>query len=159
MNALHRAVRGASPLPALLSLVGLAVVVLALALGVGQAWAQPVFTIRMGDLHGLIDARGQVLLAPEFTQLQVGEPLILARKGNRTAYFDRSGRMVIEPQSALTEPFVDGLSPSPGKDAQGKSRWGYADAGLALAIAPQWDQAEPFADGLAVVGVLDAWGC
>jgi hypothetical protein len=36
------------------------------------------FPIRQGDLHGLIDGRGRVVLAPEFTDLLQGDPLILA---------------------------------------------------------------------------------
>ena len=123
--------------------------------------AQPLpalFPIRSGDLHGLINAEGRVLLAPEYTELRIGQPLIMVRKGSRTAYVDADGKMVIEPQDELGQPFADGLVPMRGKDAAGKPRWGYADAKRHLAIAPAFDDAQPFVDGLAVVGLADAWG-
>ena len=50
-----------------------------------SAQAQPLFPIRQGDLQGLIDANGRVVLAPEFAELVQGDPLVLARKGSRTA--------------------------------------------------------------------------
>ena len=81
----------------------------------------------------------------------------LARKGSRTAFFDGQGKMVIDPQEELYQPFSDGLQPMRGKDAQGKPRWGYADAKRQLVLAPAWDEAGPFVDGLAVVGLADAW--
>ena len=124
--------------------------------------APPVFTIRAGDLFGLIDAQGKQLLPAEFVEITLGDPLILVRKGQRTAYFDASvdasGRMVIEPQDKLTRPFANGLTPAPGNDAQGRLRWGYVDVQQRPVIAPAFDHVEPFADGLAVVGLADAWG-
>ncbi len=132
-------------------------------MGIGWATAQPtqpstLFSIRAGDLFGLIDASGKVLLPPEFFEIKPGDPLTLVRKGSRTAYVDGTGRMVIEPQEALSQPFASGLSLAPAKDAQGRSRYGYVDATRAFVIPPTWEHAETFVDGLAVVGVADAWG-
>lgn len=124
----------------------------------GAAQEAPVYGIRAGDLHGLIDATGRVILPAEFTEIKLGQPLILVRKGVKTAYVDRQGKMVIAPQEKLLHPFAEGLTPTTGLDAQGKQRWGYADAGGALAIRPAFDSAEGFVDGLAVVGLADQWG-
>ena len=118
----------------------------------------PLFFIRQGDLHGLIDPEGRTVLPAEFDRIELGAPWVMARKGARVAFFDGQGRMVIEPQEALTRPFTDGLQPLRGQDAQGRNRWGYADARRQMVLAPAWDDAGPFADGLAVVGLADAWG-
>jgi hypothetical protein len=130
-----------------------------------QAFAQaameplpPLFFIRSGELHGLIDAQGRVVLPAEFSEIKLGQPLVMARKGARTAFFDGQGRMVIDPQDELVQAFADGLQPMPGKDAQGKLRWGYASPQRQMVLAPAWDEARPFVDGLAVVGMADAWG-
>ena len=120
--------------------------------------ASTLFSIRSGDLFGLIDAQGKVLLPAEFVEIKPGDPLTLVRKGNRTAYVDGTGRMAIEPQETLTQPFANGLSLAPGKDAQGRLRYGYVDATRAFVIAPTWEYAETFVDGLAVVALADAWG-
>lgn len=132
--------------------------------GFGWAAAQggptlpPLFPIRHGDLHGLIDASGRVVLPPEFDDVKLGEPLVMVRKAARTAYFDGGGRMVVQPQEAWTQPFAEGLVPVAAKNAQGQWRWGYADPAGTMVIAPQFDSAGPFAGGLAVVAVADAWG-
>ena len=81
--------------------------------------ATALYSIREGDLFGLIDAKGRVVLAPEFTEIIFGQPLTLVRKGQRTAYLDASGRMVVPPQEAWTLPYAEGLMPAMGKDAQG----------------------------------------
>lgn len=123
------------------------------------AEAEPaLLPIRSGDLLGLIDARGRVVLPAEFEELKIGDPLILVRKARRTAYFDFQGRMVVPPQDAWSQPFSAGLVPAVGKDPQGKSRWGYADPQGRWSLPPAWDDAQPFTDGLAVVGLADAWG-
>ncbi|HSV47546.1 MAG TPA: WG repeat-containing protein [Ramlibacter sp.] len=118
----------------------------------------PVFAIRQGELHGLIDREGRVIVPAEFEELKAGEPLILVRKAARTAFLDYSGQMVIQPQSELTQPFAQGLAPAALRDAQGKTRYGYVDAQRKPVIAAAYAQAEGFVDGLAVVGVEDAWG-
>ena len=120
--------------------------------------AVPLFPIRSGDLHGLIDITGRTVLPAEFTELVLGDPLILARKGSRTGYFDSTGRMVVTPQDAWPQPFNGGMTPAHGKDAQGRARWGYVDPAGAWLVAPAFDDAGPFVDGLAVVGIADAWG-
>jgi len=128
----------------------------------GNAPAQqplpPLFPIRSGDLHGLINLEGQVVLPAEYNELRLGQPFIMLRKGYRTAYADADGKLVIEPQDELSQPFAEGLVPMRGKDAAGKPRWGYADARRQLVIAAAFDEAQPFVEGLAVVGIADAWG-
>lgn len=139
-------------------------IVVAMLLAMALSWPAragedvPLYFIRSGELHGLIDATGRVLLPPEFTEIKLGSPLIMVRKGYKTAYVDRQGKMVIPPQEKLTQPFSEGLTPATGLDAQGKQRWGYADASGALLIRPAFDSAEGFVDGLAVVGLADEWG-
>lgn len=118
----------------------------------------PLFPIRQGDLHGLINLEGQVVLPAEYTELRLGQPLIMLRKGYRTAYADGAGQLVIEPQDELSLPFAEGLVPMRGQDRAGKPRWGYADARRQWVIAAAFDEAQPFVDGLAVVGLADAWG-
>jgi len=116
------------------------------------------FPIRHGDLHGLIDAKGRVVVPPEFEELKIGDPLILVRKSARTAYMDQDGTMAIAPQADLRLPFAEGLTPAPLPDRQGRTRWGYVDPARKVVIEPAFAHAEGFADGLAVVGVEDAWG-
>ena len=120
--------------------------------------APPLYPIRKGDLHGLIDRQGKVLLPAEFFKITLGDPLILVRKDNRTAFFDYLGKMRIEPQNAIRGPFRNGLAPSALADAPNKKRWGYVNGENRAVIAAAYDSAEPFSDGLAVVGLLDAWG-
>ena len=120
--------------------------------------ATALHSIRQGDLFGLIDAKGRVVLAPEFTEIIFGQPLILVRKGQRTAYLDASGRMVVPSQEAWTLPYAEGLMPAMGKDAQGRTRWGYVDSSGKWAITAAYDSAGAFSGGLAVVGLDDAWG-
>lgn len=60
--------------------------------------AEPaLFPIRQGERQGLIDAGGKVLLAPEYDEVRVGDPLVLVRRGARTAYADAAGRLVVPP--------------------------------------------------------------
>jgi hypothetical protein len=118
----------------------------------------PVFPIRSGDLHGLIDRQGRVLLPAEFTEVLPGDPLILVRKGYKTAFFDYRGGMVIAPQNAITKPFSMGVAPAVLGEAPGRTKYGYVDAGQQIVIPAAYDDAEPFVDGLAVVGIADAWG-
>lgn len=117
-----------------------------------------VFQIRSGDQLGLIDAAGHVLLAPEYAEVRIGDPLILLRKGSRTAYVDRQGKMVIAPQELLSQPYAEGLTAAPAATAQGQRRWGYVDAAGRSVIAPTFDDAQAFEGGVAVVGMADAWG-
>ena len=81
----------------------------------------PVFSIRDGDLLGLINVDGHVIVPPEYEELRTGDPLILVRKSARVAYVDYEGHMVIAPQSDLTRPFAEGLTPAVMRDGQGKS--------------------------------------
>lgn len=118
----------------------------------------PVFAIRSGDLHGLIDREGRVIVPAEFEDLKLGDPLILVRKAARVAYLDYTGRMVIQPQAELTLPFAEGLTPAPLRDSQGRGRMGYVDVQRKVVIEPAYVHAEGFVDGLAVVGMDDAWG-
>ena len=76
------------------------------------------------------------MLPPEYSELRLGQPYIMLRKGYRTAYADGDGKLVIEPQDELSQPFADGLVPMRGKDGSGKLRWGYADPKRQLVIAP-----------------------
>ena len=120
--------------------------------------AAALYAIREGDLFGLIDAKGRMVLPPEFSEIIIGQPLTLVRKGQRTAYLDGTGRMVVQPQEAWTLPYAEGLMPALGKDAQGRARWGYMDGAGALAVQPAYDDAGAFSGGVAVVGLDDAWG-
>ena len=120
--------------------------------------APPLYPIRLRDQHGLIDRQGKVLLPAEFAEVTLGDPLILVRKENKTAFFDYQGKMRIEPQGAIGGPFRNGLAPSSLDDGQGKKRMGYVNGEKRTVIAPTFDAADPFSDALAVVGVADAWG-
>ena len=118
----------------------------------------PVYFIRAGDLLGLIDASGKVIVPSEFEELKPGDPLILARKAYRVAYLDYQGNMAIPPQDTLNQPFREGLTPALLKDAQGKLKYGYVDAQRKTVIEPAFAHAEGFVDGLAIAGLEDAWG-
>lgn len=145
-------------LAAVASLLGLCAACPPATAGAAEPALPPLFPIRQGDLHGLIDRDGRVVLAAEYSEIRIGSPWILVSKGARVAYADGSGRLVIEPQDVLSQPYTQGLVPMPGKDAQGRMRWGYADAQRRMVIAAAYDEAGPFVDGLAVVGMADEWG-
>lgn len=123
-----------------------------------QAEPPALLYIRSGDLLGLIDTSGKVVVPAEFEELKIGDPLILARKGYRTAYLDYRGQMVIPPQEAMTQPFREGVVPTLLKDVEGKPRYGYVDAQRRTVINPAYAHAESFVDGLAIAGLEDAWG-
>src|SRR5215212_8338076 len=107
----------------------------------------PVFPISDGELRGLVDREGRVIVPPEYEELKVGDPLILVRKAARVAYLDFSGRMVINPQAELVSPFSEGLAPAMNRDVQGKLRYGYVDAARKVVIAPAYAHADGFVDG------------
>ena len=91
----------------------------------GTAFADAgLYVIREGELMGLIDRKGKVVLAPEFEELKIGDGLVLARKGYRTAYFDPAGTMVIKPQDRATQPFAEGRVPVPNGKGHGLRRQG-----------------------------------
>jgi hypothetical protein len=118
-----------------------------------------VFPIRDGDLHGLIDRDGKLILPAEFSQpLQLSDGLIMASKGSRTAFFDASGRMVIGPQEQTRGPFSEGLAPAVVADAAGKPVLGYVDRRLKPVIQGAFRDVGPFSDGMAEVAVADEWG-
>jgi hypothetical protein len=91
-----------------------------------------VFPIREGDLHGLIDRDGKVILPAEFTHsLSLSDGLIMATKGAKTAFFDATGKMVIKPQDQTRGPFSEGLAPAYVADGvAGKPGLGYVDRDL-----------------------------
>jgi hypothetical protein len=118
-----------------------------------------VFPIREGDLHGLIDRAGKVILPAEFTNpLQLSDGLIMASKGAKVAYFDATGKMIIRPQAQTRGPFAEGLAPAMVADAAGKSALGYVDRELKTVIRGDFRDVGPFSDGLADVAVADEWG-
>ena len=74
----------------------------------------PVFSIRDGDLLGLINVDGHVIVPPEYEELRTGDPLILVRKSARVAYVDYEGHMVIAPQFSVAVPeSTGGDAPGP----------------------------------------------
>ncbi len=118
-----------------------------------------VFPIRDGDLHGLVDRDGKVILPAEYSQpLQLSDGLIMATKGTRTAFFDATGRMIIRPQEQTRGPFSDGLAPAVVADAMGKPALGYVDHDLKPAIRGDFRDVGPFSEGMAEVAVADEWG-
>lgn len=117
----------------------------------------PVFPIRRGDLHGLIDAQGHVLLAAEYDEINPGDPLVLVRRSARTAYADYHGAFVIAPQEALTQAFREGLTPA-GTLVGGKLKYGYMDAHRQFALPAIYESADNFSDGLAIIGGSNTWG-
>jgi hypothetical protein len=118
-----------------------------------------VFPIREGDLHGLIDRDGKVLLPAEFSQpLALSDGLIMATKGAKTAFFDAKGTMAIKPQDQTRGPFAEGLAPAIVPDANGKATLGYVDKNLQPVIRGDFRDVGPFSDGMAEVAVPDEWG-
>lgn len=160
MHRRHRRLAAWAALRRWLRALALPLAGLACSMAAAAPAAVALLPIRDGELHGLIDAQGRVVLPAEFDDIQPGEPLILARKGMRHAYFDAAGQMVVAPQEAWTQRFAEGLVAAPSRESQGgrPPRWGYADARQQWVIQPAWQQAEPFVDGLAIVGLEDAWG-
>jgi hypothetical protein len=65
---------------------------LALATSLAAQTLRPVFAIRDGDLHGLIDRNGRVIVPPEYEELKTGNPLIMVRKASRVATSTTAGR-------------------------------------------------------------------
>src|SRR6185295_18839945 len=118
-----------------------------------------VFPIREGDLHGLVDRDGKVILPAEFSQpLQLQDGLIMAQKGTKTAFFDATGKMIIKPQEQTRGPFAEGLAPAIVTDTAGKSALGYVDHDLKTIISGNFRDVGPFSDGMAEVAVPDEWG-
>src|SRR5688572_14995949 len=138
-------------------------VIFAIPLGfalIAQADDPPiVFPIREGDLHGLIDRDGKVILPAEFSEpLQLLGGLIMASKGSKTAFFDATGGMIIKPQDQTRGPFSEGLAPAVVTDAAGKTALGYVDRDLKTVIRGDFRDVGPFSDGMAEVAVPDEWG-
>ena len=127
---------------------------------VAQAADPPlVFPTREGDLHGLIDRDGKVILPIEFSQpLQLSDGLIMATKGSKTAFFDATGKMIIRPQEQTRGPFSDGLAPAFVADAAGKPALGYVDRELKPVIVGDFRDVGPFSEGMAEVAMADEWG-
>jgi len=134
---------------------------LAMALGLcahnASAERLPLFPIRVGDKHGLIDINGREIVPPEYSRVELGDPWISLTKGSKTAFADYAGKLLIPPQTAIAGRFAHGLAPAY-LDSRQDSAYGYVNADGRTAISPQFDYADVFADGVAIAGRHDEWG-
>ncbi len=108
---------------------------------------------RKGDLLGLRDNKGNIILLPEYQRIEY-EPTgnwfrveQRLRGSSIWGYVDLQGKVVIPLKYRDIGPLRDGLV-----RAQNDAGWGFIDAGGATIIAFQYDQAGDFANGRAEVG-------
>lgn len=117
-----------------------------------------------GQLYGAMDAKGEVLLQPEWTQLAYdGSGGWLALEGD--PYDEQADEIVhIDGKGTAKQTGVycvgglTGLSDGrmPFMDADG--RYGALDAGGAIAVNPLWQYMGPYSNGLAKVAGLEGQG-
>jgi hypothetical protein len=106
--------------------------------------------IRSGDLLGLIDARGRVVLPAEFEELKIGDPLILVRGAPHGL------RLPGQDGGAAAGPGASPSAPAgPHRRTQG-NRAGYADPQAAVALPPGTMPSPSPTAGRGGPG--DAWG-
>jgi WG containing repeat len=139
-----------------LRLIGLALVLLALA--ACGSWSQPAkhYLIRQQDLWGYIDQTGKTIIAPQFhsaRRFAEGRAAVEQTEG-KVGYIDETGAIIIEPSFEVAENFSEGLAA-----VKRDGKWGYVDPTGKIVIEPRFAMANSFSGGLAAVqGDDKKWG-
>lgn len=106
-------------------------------------------SVRVGDLYGYIDRRGEFVVRPQFIRAgDFSEGLACVVLGEKTGYIDRAGRWVVGPQAAPHSGgrFKEGVAPAAFPTAYG-TKWGYIDRCGRVVIEPRFDLAGEFDGG------------
>jgi hypothetical protein len=127
---------------------------------------EPLFPFRKGILHGFIDRKGEVVIAPRY-RLDRPDDIVNLFAGDRApvrleplglfGYIDRAGEVVIPARFARAERFAEGLaavaveSRHPHRGYERK--FGYIDRRGDFVVEPRFDSAGPFSEGRACVDV------
>jgi hypothetical protein len=126
---------------------------------VTDVWVDGLMSVSLGELFGLVDANGHVVLPP--TQVRQVFPEVAFRNGLARAetdtglgFINRHGDFVIPAMFSNTYGFNEGVAPV--RDFN--KRWGYIDTTGTWVIEPQFDEVTPFTDGLAVFERDRKWG-
>jgi len=127
---------------------------------------EPLFPFRKGILHGFIDRKGEVVIAPRF-HLERAEdganmfaedraPVQLESNG-LFGYIDRAGELVIPPRFARAEPFTEGFAAVAvdrrDLDRRHERKFGYIDRRGNFVTEPRFERAGPYSEGRACVDV------
>jgi len=119
-----------------------------------RSYAENLAAIRVGDKYGYVDAKGRMVIEPQFAS--VGEfsgglaPVCL---NQRWGVIDKKGRYVVIPHYEEIGRYSEGLLPV--KDG---GSWGFIAPPDKMAIKPQFEEAHPFSGGLAAVRTGAHWG-
>ena len=117
--------------------------------------SKALFKIRVGDLAGLIDIDGTVVVTPQFDDIDYfAEGLAPARKGRHWGYIDEDGTWVIEPRFASADSFSSNRAYVT-LTLGGKV--GYIDRQGNIVISPQFSCPGVFIEGIARVGSQTQW--
>ena len=110
------------------------------------------YSIREGDLFGLIDAKGRVVPAQYDSAEDFSDGLALVTQDGRSLFIDKQGRVQLQLQ--MQPPVDRAWSFSEGLAAvKVGALHGYIDKRGTLVIEPQFSFARPFSRGLAYVGL------
>lgn len=124
--------------------------------------SEGISAVKDGELWGYVDARGQFVIAPVFTEVtDFSEGLAAARRsGSAWGYIDANGNEMIEPQFKQATRFSNGIAWVRTNDG-----WGAIDRTGTFSIpAGRFRPGGDFAEGLAPVwnggswAVGDGWG-
>lgn len=112
--------------------------------------------VMVGDKYGFADARGNIVIKPEYDFVTAFDKIIAVKKGKVWSFIDSTGK-------SIKAPAVDGvvhsgrgvwLSDGLGQVVKG-DKVGFLDASGQFALQPQFDWAFAFANGYAPV--FDGW--
>lgn len=108
------------------------------------------YVVKQGKLYGWCDAKGEVVINPQFDEVQLfGDASLAAvRTGKSWGYIDKKGKFAINPQFSAAGYFCDGLAPAARSE---DLKMGYIDEDGKFVIEPQFDAASSFGDGIALV--------
>jgi hypothetical protein len=112
--------------------------------------------VRSGEKWGFINRSGAFVISPQFNLVLEGFADGLARvyfSDYQVRFIDKSGNVVIQPQSNEVTPFSEGLAGIKIND-----QWGYMDKTGAIVIQPQFQAAKTFSQGLAPIRLQYYWG-
>jgi hypothetical protein len=112
--------------------------------------------VMVGDKYGFADARGNIVIKPEYDFVTAFDKIIAVKKGKLWSFIDSTGKLI-------KAPAVDGvvhsgrgvwLSDGLGQVVKG-NKIGFLDVSGQFALEPQFDWAFAFANGYAPV--FDGW--
>ena len=119
-----------------------------------HSYGEKFAAIRVGDKYGYVDAKGRMVIEPQFTEVgDFSGGLAPVRLKQRWGVIDKKGRYVVIPRYEGLGQFSEGLMPV--KDG---GSWGFLAPPEKIAVKPQFDEVHPFVGGLAAVRKDAHWG-